>query len=62
MGKSASQGKRLIILHAAITPNGPLCESDPARTNVPYNALIWNGNMPHPKKIEKREDNEQNTC
>jgi hypothetical protein len=60
MGKSASKGKRLIILHA-ITPNGPLCERDPV-TNVPYDDLIWNGDVPHPKDFEKQEDNEQNTC
>jgi hypothetical protein len=59
-GKSASKGKRLIILHA-IMPNGPLCERGDPATNVPYDDLIWNGNVPHPKDFEKREDNKQNT-
>jgi transposase len=60
MGKSASKGKRLIILHA-ITPDGPLCERNEV-TNVPYDDLQWNGDMPHPKDFEKRDQNEQQTC
>jgi hypothetical protein len=59
-GKSASKGKRLIILHA-ITPDGPLCERDPV-TNVPYDDLNWKGDVPHPKDFEKRDDNELLTC
>ncbi len=60
MGKSTSKGKRLIIMHA-ITPDGPLCEMDPV-TNIPYDDLIWSGDVPHPKAFEKREENEQLTC
>ena len=58
MGKSASKGKRLIILYT-ITPNGPLCEQDPM-TDVPYNDLIWKGDIPHPKEFDKREDSTNN--
>lgn len=47
MGKSASKGKGLIILHA-VAPNRPLCEQDPV-TNVPHDNLIWKGGASHPK-------------
>jgi hypothetical protein len=60
MGKSASEGKRLVIPHA-MTPNGPLCERDPV-TKVPQDDLIWKGDVPHPKAFHKRTGDEQSTC
>jgi hypothetical protein len=47
IGRSLSKGRRLIILHA-ITPYGPLCDTD--GDGKPVCDLKWNGDTCHPPK------------
>ena len=52
MNRSASKGRRLIILHA-ITVDGPLADTDPVTNKPAVGQLKWSGQTPYP---ELRDD------
>jgi hypothetical protein len=59
INKSASKGRRLIILHA-ITRDGPLCERD--AQGKPVDDLQWNKDTPHLKETKDRKEGDLYTC